>query len=269
MVQYNAQQYSQSSAWTATAGNIQKGTGKAAQFDSSGNMYAFNKGFTVGWGATGMITEPILAYRAAKYEKRKLYMQADLKRLQQKAESTAADDVMRGGERQAASIGYQAGQAKGSSRATMAAAGVQVGASGNSAEALASIDVVKEAQVNQVLANAVAQSWGYRKAAVQSANEAASFEAAAKDVSPLLAAFVELNNQIASAMDESGQDIGSKESKESKDSKSSKKSGGGFSFGDVSDFMSLFGGGKGASSSGRGVQLASVSSLSSVGAGAY
>lgn len=266
MPQYNAQQYSQSSAWKTTAGNIQKGTGKAAQWDKSGNMYAFNKGFTVGWGATGTITEPILAYRAAKYEKRKLYMQADLMRLQQKAESTAADDTMRGGERQAASIGYQAGQAKSSSRATMAAAGVQVGAAGNSAEALASIDIVKEAQVNQVMANAVAQSWGYRKAAVQSANEASAFEAAAKDVSPLLAAFVEFNNQVASMMDESGQNISDSNSS---DSKSSKSSGAGFNFGDISDFMSLFGGGEGASGAGGGIQLESVSSLSSVGAGAY
>lgn len=266
MAAYNAQQYSQSSAWTATAGNIQKGTGKAAQFDSSGNMYAFNKGFTVGWGATGMITEPILAYRAAKNEKRNLYRQASLLRLEQKAQSTAADDVMRGGEREAASIGYQAGQAKSSTRASMAAAGVQVGAAGSSAEALASIDIAKEVQVNQVMANAVARSWGYRKVAVQTGINASSYEAAAKDVSPLLAAFVELNNQIASAMDEGGQDIGSEDSK---DSKSSKKSGAGFSFSDVSDFTSLFGSGKGATSSGRGVQLESVSSLSSVGAGAY
>lgn len=257
MAQYNAQQYSQSSAWRTTAGNIQKGTGTAAKFDPSGNMYAFNKGFTVGWGATGTITEPILAYRAAKFEKRKLYMQADLMRLQQKAQSTAADDVKRGGERQAASIGYQAGQAKSSSRASMAAAGVQVGAAGNSAEALASIDIVKEAQVNQVMANAVAQSWGYRKAAVQSGNEAAAFEAAAKDVSPLLAAFVEFNNQMASMMDESGQDISSQNSSNSGDKKSS---GGntGFSFGDISDFVSLFRGG--------GASQAGSSSFSQIGA---
>lgn len=251
MAQYNSQRYSQASAWSSTAAGIQRGTSIAANYDASGNMYAFNKGFTVGWGATGTVTEPFLAYRAAKYEKRKLNMQADLMRLQQKAQATAADDVMRGGERQAASIGYQAGQAKSASRASMAAAGVQVGASGNSAEALASIDVVKEAQINQVMANAVAQSWGYRKAAVQSGNEALAFEEAAHDVSPILAAFVEFNNQAVSMMDQNGGQADQDASGKSAEPKSIGQS---FNIGDISSFVSLFGqGGEGMSGAFSGI----------------
>lgn len=222
------------------------------------NMSAFNTGFNLGWGTIGTITEPWLTYRAAKYEKAKLKMQAGLMRMQQKAQYTAADDVMRGGERQAAAIGYQAGMAKSSSRASMAAAGVQVGTSGNSAEALASIDVVKEMQVNQVMANAVAQSWGYRRAAVQTGNEAMAVESAASDISPLLAAFVEMNNQALQMMNSGPGSSGASGS-------SGKK--GGMSVGDIKDFASLFkssGGSAGISGSSSG----GVSGLSSVGSGA-
>lgn len=256
MASYNAQQYSQASAWQASASSIQQGSGSAGMFNS--NMSAFNTGFTVGWGTIGTITEPWLTYRAAKYEKAKLKMQAGLMRMQQKAQYTAADDVMRGGERQAAAIGYQAGMAKSSSRASMAAAGVQVGASGNSAEALASIDVVKEMQVNQVMANAVAQSWGYRKAAVQTGNEAMAVESAASDISPLLAAFVEMNNQALQMMNAGPGSSGG--------SGSSGKQGG-MTMGDIKDFASLFkssGGSAGISGSSSG----GVSGLSSVGSGA-
>lgn len=256
MASYNAQQYSQASAWQASASSIQQGSGSAGMFNS--NMSAFNTGFTVGWGTIGTITEPWLTYRAAKYEKAKLKMQAGLMRMQQKAQYTAADDVMRGGERQAAAIGYQAGMAKSSSRASMAAAGVQVGAAGNSAEALASIDVVKEMQVNQVMANAVAQSWGYRRAAVQTGNEAMAVESAASDISPLLAAFVEMNNQALQMMNSGPGSSGASGS-------SGKK--GGMSVGDIKDFASLFkssGGSAGISGSSSG----GVSGLSSVGSGA-
>lgn len=257
MASYNAQQYSQASAWQGMASTIQQGTGKAGQFNS--NASAFSTGFTVGWSTVGTITEPWLAYKAAKYEKAKLNMQAKLLRLEQKAQSTAADDVMRGGERQAAAIGYQAGMAKSSSRASMAAAGVQVGASGNSAEALASIDVVKEMQINQVMANAVAQSWGYRKAAVQTGNNAMAVESAASDVSPLLAAFVEMNNQALQILNSGPGSSGG-----SSGSGSSNKPSG-MSINDITDFASLFkGGGSAGTSGGSG----GVSGLSSVGSGA-
>ena len=201
------------------------------------NMSAFNTGFNLGWGTIGTITEPWLTYRAAKYEKAKLKMQAGLMRMQQKAQYTAADDVMRGGERQAAAIGYQAGMAKSSSRASMAAAGVQVGTSGNSAEA---------------------QSWGYRRAAVQTGNEAMAVESAASDISPLLAAFVEMNNQALQMMNSGPGSSGASGS-------SGKK--GGMSVGDIKDFASLFkssGGSAGISGSSSG----GVSGLSSVGSGA-
>ena len=256
MASYNAQQYSQASAWQSSASSIRQGSGSAGMFNS--NMSAFNTGFTVGWGTIGTITEPWLTYRAAKYEKAKLKMQAGLMRMQQKAQYTSADDVMRGGERQAAAIGYQAGMAKSSSRASMAAAGVQVGAAGNSAEALASIDVVKEMQVNQVMANAVAQSWGYRRAAVQTGNEAMAVESAASDISPLLAAFVEMNNQALQMMNSGPGSSGTSGS-------SGKK--GGMTVGDIEDFASLFkssGGSAGISGSSSG----GVSGLSSVWSGA-
>lgn len=170
----------------------------------------FGTGFKVGYTGTNTITGTILAYKSAKYEKQSLRYQAEIADLQANSYHTAADDAKRAGQQQAAAIGYQAGQAKSSAKVSQAASGVRVGGSGSSAEVLASIDISKEMQVNQVIANSVAQSWGYRRTAVDYENKALSYEVAAKGVSPWAAAISSLATSMASIASPSGGDSSSK-----------------------------------------------------------
>lgn len=247
--------YNQSGQWGSSraVSSTAEGIQAATKFDSSG----FGSGFTVGYTTVMAVASPILAYKGAKYEKAKLKMQANIYRMAAKSSSTAADDTMRAGEQQAAAIGYQAGQAKSSSRASMAAAGVQVGASGNSAEALASIDIVKEIQVNQTMANAVAQSWGYRKQAVSSLNQAYAQESAASDINPWVSALIQMNTDAINFMSNQKAPTGPagsvSEDAQSKDSEGKKSAPGGLnaSWQDFAEFRSFF---KGGSSVGSGAK---------------
>ena len=209
--------------------------------ESAPAMNDFMQGMKYGYMGEQMTIGPFLAYRKAKQEKRILGWQAELQDLQTKALQTAADDVMRAGHRAIASATFNAGQAKSSTRVSMAAAGVRVGAAGSSAEVLASQDIAKEMTAAQLYANAVAQSWGYCKAAVNSNNQAMAIRSAQKSISPWAAAVTKHLSDAMSLMD----------------------SGNIFS-----QIGGLFGGGHGAStvtegaSKGRGIQLESSSSLS-------
>ena len=193
--------YAQTSGQGSTSGAIQANAGAMSQIPGG-----FGTGFKVGWTATNTITGPFLAYKAAKYEKKSLRMQAEIANLQAASYHSAADDAKRAGLQSAAAIGYQAGQLKSTARTRQAASGVRVGGSGSSAEVLASIDISKEMQVNQVVANSVATSWGYRRSAIDYSNKALSYETAAKGISPWAAAITNLVGSLTSMGSPSGED---------------------------------------------------------------
>lgn len=182
------------------------GTSKADAASAMGQMIQempsfgseFVQGMKLGYAGTKMTIAPFLAYRGAKIEKEILGLQADLLEMQVQSIQTQADDVMRAGHQASAAVSYQAGQAKSSARASMGASGVRVNAAGSSAEALSSIDIVKDMQRNQIMANAVAQSWGYRRQAVQVQNQALAVRSAQKNVSPWAAA---ITTHLSDVMD--------------------------------------------------------------------
>lgn len=183
---------------------VQSSAGAVAQGSSQAGFGTFSTAFKVGYTGTNMIFNPWLAYKAAKYEKAQLQMQADLHDMQAESLHTAADDVWRAGMKQAAGIGYQAGQAKSSNRVAQAAAGIQVGASGSASEVQASIDIVKEIQINDVMAATVANAWGYRRSAVDETNKALAYESAAAEISPWVAAITTMANDALSLMNSGG-----------------------------------------------------------------
>lgn len=168
-----------SSGWSGASAAMGKTVEKMPTFGNS-----FLKGMKYGYMGEQMAVAPFLAYRKAKQEKNILNLQADLLELQAKSFQTAADDVMRAGHQESASVSYQTGQAKSSMRASQGASGVRVGATGSSAETLASFDIVKEIQTNQIMANAVAQSFGYRRKALDVQHRADAIRSAADSISP-------------------------------------------------------------------------------------
>ena len=168
----------------------------------------FVQGMKIGYTGVTMTLSPFLAYRGAKIEKEILGLQADLLDMQVQSIQTQAEDVMRAGHQASAAVSYQAGQAKSSARASMGASGVRVNAAGSSAEALSSIDIVKDMQRSQIMANAVAQSWGYRRQAVQVQNQALAVRSAQKNISPWAAAITTHLSDVMDSMNQMGDMFG-------------------------------------------------------------
>lgn len=134
------------------------------------------------------------AWSAAKTERKLYAIQARMQELQARAAQTQAEDILRAGNQRVAAITYQAGQAKASSKVSMAASGVRVG-TGSSAEVLASHDIAKEMQVNQTIANTIAQAYGAKRQAINASNKSVAIEAQADGISPFAAA---LKNGVSS-----------------------------------------------------------------------
>jgi hypothetical protein len=218
------------SGWGSATSSMGKAVENMPTFGNS-----FLQGMKLGYQGEQMTVAPFLAYRKAKQEKNILNLQADLMELQAQSFQTAADDVMRAGHQASASVSYQTGQAKSSVRASQGASGVRVGATGSSAETLASFDIVKEIQTNQIMANAVAQSFGYRRKALDVQHRADAIRRAADSISPWASAITTHLGDVIDSLSMVGNNFSSGQ-------------GGGLSadtwknFG--SSFSSMFGGGK-------------------------
>lgn len=183
----------------ASKSDVSSGIGQIIQkMPTFGNNFVM--GMKLGYTGVQMTLSPILAYRDAKIEKEILGLQADLLDMQIQSIQTQADDVMRAGHQSSAAVSYQAGQAKSSARASMGASGVRVNAAGSSAEALSSIDIVKDMQRNQIMANAVAQSWGYRRQTVNLQNQVLAIESAKRNITPWAAAVTTHLSDVMSSM---------------------------------------------------------------------
>lgn len=143
------------------------------------------------YGARGAQTllSPLRYYKAAKTQKNIYGLQAQMYEMEQDSYNRAAEDVLRAGQQQVASTTFQFGQAKASTRASQGASGTRIG-SGSNARVLATYDIAKQTQVNQIMANVVAQSWGYRMKAVSAKGNALAARAAADSISPWAAAIV-------------------------------------------------------------------------------
>lgn len=145
---------------------------------------SFGQGFSYGYQGAKMTVAPFLAYRQAKAQKKIYGMQRDLAEMTAQAYQTAAEDVIRASHNQVAALTFSTGQAKASTRVSQAASGVRVGGTGSAAEVLASQDITRDFQVNQLLANGITQSFGYQRQKVQAKSDALAYELARSSISP-------------------------------------------------------------------------------------
>lgn len=148
----------------------------------------FGMGYTMGYNGIKTLTEPYLAYRAAKHEKALLGMQADLANMQAMTYQTAAEDIIRAGHQQVAEATYNMGQSIASTRVSQASSGVRVAGSGSTAEVIANQRIVTEMQVNQIMANAINQSFGYQRGKVDAKGRALAFRSARSAINPWVSA---------------------------------------------------------------------------------
>lgn len=203
--------FSPAEAKTVTAGKTEADTGKAVgnavqSMPSFGSDFV--EGMKLGYMGEQMTVAPFLAYRKAKQEKNILSLQQEILEMQAQSYQTAAEDVIRAGHQSSAAVSYQSGQAKSSTRASMGASGVRVNAAGSSARVLASYDLVKEVQTNQIMANAVNQSFGYKRAAVNARNQALAVESAKNSISPWASAITTFISSSLQSLNTIGSDFG-------------------------------------------------------------
>ena len=163
------------------------------------NTGNFGKGYTYGYYGSKVTLAPFLAYRAAKQTKQVLGMQAELSDLQAKAYQTAAEDCLRAGQQQVAAVTYEQGQRTAATRVSQASAGVVIGGSGSAAETMASQKIITEMQVNQIMANSIAQSFGYQRAKTQQKMNTLAIKSAQGSISPFTAAITGFLSEAAQA----------------------------------------------------------------------
>lgn len=159
----------------------------------------YGAGFTYGYQGAKVLMSGWVSYKTAKYNKKILGAQAELSDLQAKAYQTAAEDVLRSGNQQVAAITFQAGQAKSAARVSQASAGIRIQGAGSAAETLASIQVVTDMQVNQTLANAVAESFGYQRKKTQQKMNSIAVRSAQSGINPWASAIVSTLSAAAKA----------------------------------------------------------------------
>ena len=102
--------------------------------------------------------------------------QANIARLNAQQAVWSSQERMRAQETDQVRLTMQAGQTKSSQRAALAANGLQTNA-GSAVEMLASTDIIKEIDSNQIRENALRDSWGLKNQALNFENQALSYEA--------------------------------------------------------------------------------------------
>lgn len=138
------------------------------------------------------------SFYSAKSQKIQARLQADLAEHNARMAEMGARQALFSGQRQAAARSLQAGQLLSAQKAAQAANGVDLSV-GSAAELRAGTEIFKEADVNQIEANALMQAWGYRTQAADYRAQAGM--ARASSPSPALAAGATLLTGAGSVAD--------------------------------------------------------------------
>lgn len=125
------------------------------------------------------------SFYSAKSQKIQARLQADLAEHNARMAEMGARQALFAGQRHAAARSLQAGQLLSAQKAAQAASGVDLSV-GSAAEVRAGTELFKEADVNQIEANALMQAWGYRTQAADYRAQAGMAKSSAP--SPALAA---------------------------------------------------------------------------------
>ncbi len=119
----------------------------------------------LGLAVSSAVTDAIGGYSSARLKAGQLDLQSSNAAASAKMAELGAQQALYAGESQIAQITRRAGQLKAQQRAGYAASGVAVGV-GNSAEVMASTDVMKEIDAKTAKINALQAAWGYRRQAM-------------------------------------------------------------------------------------------------------
>ena len=131
----------------------------------------------------GTINSAVGTYYASQAQASALAHQAEMQIINSRIMERAAQSRMLQGEKEIGRLSLKAGKLKSAQKVSLAANGVVLG-SGNAAEIIASTDLLKEIDTNQIFQNAVQDSWAMRARATNAMTSALTNQAAASSISP-------------------------------------------------------------------------------------
>lgn len=132
----------------------------------------------------GAINSMVGTYYQSRAQASALEHQAAMAEINARISEVGAQSALLAGQKESGRLTMRAGKVKSAQRVALAANGVVLG-EGNAAELIASTDILKEIDANQIMANAVQSAWGHRTQSVNYANEAITRQAAASGISPM------------------------------------------------------------------------------------
>ena len=147
-------------------------------------------------GVLGGINTAYGAYASARSTKSALKYQAAISALNAEQAEKTAQSVLRAGEQEQSQVALRAGKVKAAQKVSQAARGVQIGV-GSAAEEIATTDLMKEADMLTINANATRQAWAARMQATGYASESLMQGTSAESLSPASAAFSSLLTSAA------------------------------------------------------------------------
>ena len=142
-------------------------------------------------GVLGAVNSAYGAYASARSTRQGLKYQAAMSALNAEQAEKTAQSVLRAGEQAQSQVAMRAGKVKAAQKVSQAARGVQIGV-GSAAEEIATTDLMKEADMLTINANATRQAWAARMQAANYANESLMQGTSAESLSPASAAFSSL-----------------------------------------------------------------------------
>ena len=144
----------------------------------------------------GAINSAYGAYSSARSTKSSLEYQSAMSALNAEQAEKTAQSVLQAGEQAQSQVALRAGKVKASQKVSQAARGVQIGV-GSAAEEIATTDLMKEADMLTINANATRQAWAARMQATGYASESLMQGTSAESLSPASAAFSSLLTSAA------------------------------------------------------------------------
>ena len=147
-------------------------------------------------GVLGAVNSAYGAYASARSTKSALKYQAAISALNAEQAEKTAQSVLHAGEQAQSQVALRAGKVKAAQKVSQAARGVQIGV-GSAAEEIATTDLMKEADMLTINANATRQAWAARMQATNYANESLMQGTSAESISPGSAAFSSLLTSAA------------------------------------------------------------------------
>jgi hypothetical protein len=135
----------------------------------------------------GTINSAVGTYYQTQAKASALQHQAEMAEINARISERSAQSAMLAGQKQIGQLGLKAGKLKSAQKVSLAANGVVVG-SGSAAEILASTDLLKEIDANQIWQNTVQKAWSIRTQGTNQYVSSLTAKAAADSLSPFGAA---------------------------------------------------------------------------------